>query len=81
MANEQAGQKRQAEVTRVDEAITTLIEDLHSRGQLSDEQLKGVAGGYEVTVCQKVGDNVIHMTSYAPVSSTADNDNDYSAAD
>ena len=81
MASGQAGQKKQAEATRVDKAITTLIEDLQSRGQLSDEQLKGVVGGYEVTVCKKVGDNVIHMTSYAPVSSTANNDNDYSAAD
>ena len=64
--------------TRVDEAVTTLIEDLKSSGQLSEEQLQAVAGGAGITVsfAQAEG-TVIHMHTYTPNSSTFDNDFDY----
>ncbi len=69
-----------SKTTRVNEAITTLIEDLKSSGQLSDEELKAVAGGIEVTCTCTTTNNVVHMRSYQPNSSTADNDYDYGAA-
>jgi hypothetical protein len=64
--------------THVDEAITTLIKDLKSRGQLSEEQLQAVAGGTAVTMAVKTAsETVIHMHTYTPNSSTFDNDFDY----
>jgi hypothetical protein len=64
--------------TRVDEAIATLIEDLRTSGQLSDEQLKAVTGGAtlelgKITVCSLGG---LVCKTYEANSSTANNDVD-----
>ncbi len=67
-----------SKTTRVNEAITTLIKDLKSSGQLSDEQLNTVAGGAtleigKITVCSLGG---LVCKTYEANSSTADNDVD-----
>ena len=64
--------------TRIDEAVTTLIEDLKSSGHLSEEQLQAVAGGAGITVSLAQAEGpVIHMHTYRPNSSTFNDDLDY----
>jgi hypothetical protein len=63
---------------RVDAAVSTLIQDLKESGELSEDQLAALSGGFQLAVCPGTTATTIKMHTYTPNSTTFNDDQDYS---